>query len=102
MVVGGKCARFGIENIPMRRGSGCDRCQGIGYVGRVAVGELLMANSAIARLVLAKSCTDAIHEAAVAGGMAPLTTDAVSRAQNGITTLEELKRVLPANEEIVP
>jgi type II secretory ATPase GspE/PulE/Tfp pilus assembly ATPase PilB-like protein len=83
------------EDGPFRQGRGCDACQGIGYSGRTALGELLMMNEAIADLILSRARTSVLHEAAVNGGMAPLADDGVLRARQGVTTLDELRRVLP-------
>jgi type II secretory ATPase GspE/PulE/Tfp pilus assembly ATPase PilB-like protein len=92
-------ARFALENAHLRRGAGCDACQGIGYLGRVAVGELLSVDDEVANLILARSTTHTIHEAAVCAGMLPLADDAALRAREGITTVEELNRILPKSRD---
>ena len=79
-----------------RRGGGCDRCEGIGYSGRTAIGELLAVDDVIAELILERTRTITIHEAALASGMTPLAQDGADRVRRGITTLDELHRVLPA------
>ncbi|MBX7255185.1 MAG: GspE/PulE family protein [Candidatus Hydrogenedentes bacterium] len=78
-----------------RQGRGCDACQGIGYRGRTAVGELLHVNGEISDLVLARSRTSVLHEAAIANGMVTLAQDGAARVRAGETTLEELRRVIP-------
>ncbi|MFP4502807.1 MAG: GspE/PulE family protein [Candidatus Hydrogenedentota bacterium] len=77
------------------RGSGCEACEGIGYRSRAAVGELLAMDTALAELVLQRPTTSRLHEAAVAQGMETLLDDAFSKARKGITTVEELFRVMP-------
>ena len=91
--------RFGLENARLRRGAGCDACQDIGYLGRVAVGELLSVDDEVANLILARSTTHTIHEAAVCAGMLPLADDAALRVREGITTVEELNRILPKSKD---
>lgn len=91
--------RFMVDTVPLCRGTGCEVCQGIGYLGRVAAGELLAVDETLSNLILARSTTHAIHEAAVCAGMLPLAEDAAFRVREGVTTLEELKRVLPGNKE---
>ena len=86
--VGGEVATF-------RRGTGCEECEGIGYRGRTAISELLVMNEEIADLVLARSRTRVLHDAAVSGGMITLAEDGVERAERGVTALEELRRVMP-------
>lgn len=77
------------------RGVGCDKCKGIGYRGRASIGELLQVTSEIAEHVLHRPTTAQLHATAVAGGMETLAQDGLKKAQKGITTLEELVRVLP-------
>jgi len=93
-------ARFGLADsgVPFRRGAGCPACLDIGYFDRIAIGELLMTNETIANLVLARSRTYTIHEAALLNGMTALATDAALRVKDGTTTLDELVRVLPPPE----
>jgi type II secretory ATPase GspE/PulE/Tfp pilus assembly ATPase PilB-like protein len=90
--------RFGVEEDEgsrFVRGEGCDRCRGIGYSGRMAIGEMLFVNEEISELVLARSTTRTLHEAAVRNGMATLAEDGMEKVENGSTTLEDLRRVLP-------
>ncbi|MBN2312225.1 MAG: type II/IV secretion system protein [Candidatus Hydrogenedentes bacterium] len=91
------CAQFGVVDGPHRfqRGAGCDACQGIGYLGRTALGELLSVNEEIAELILTRPRTSALHEAALRNHMTPLVEDGLERALDGTTTLEELNRVVP-------
>jgi type II secretory ATPase GspE/PulE/Tfp pilus assembly ATPase PilB-like protein len=81
------------------RAEGCDTCKGIGYRGRIAVGELLLVNDAIAALILQRSRTNLIHEAAVRAGMMTVADDACERVKAGITTMAEVRRILPAPEQ---
>ena len=83
------------EKTVFRRGTGCDGCQGIGYRGRTAIGELLIVNEEVADLVLARSRTRVLHDAVVRSGMVTLVEDGVEKAGLGVTALEELRRVLP-------
>ncbi len=90
-------AQYGIEkgSGSFRRGAGCEKCQGIGYRGRTAMGELLLVNDEISELILDRSRTQVLHEAALRGRMVTLVEDGVGKAEEGLTTLEELRRVLP-------
>ena len=89
--------RFGLAGKEVRfyRGTGCEKCHGIGYRDRTAVGELLLVNEEIANLVLARSRTRTLHDAALRNRMVTLAEDGVEKAREGVTTLEELRRVLP-------
>ncbi len=89
--------RFGVtvDETRLVRGAGCDRCQGIGYRGRTAIGELLLVNEDISERVLARPRTRVLHDAAVRAGMVTLRDDGLDRVTRGLTTLDELRRVLP-------
>lgn len=80
---------------PLMRGRGCPACQGIGYRGRAPLAEWLMMTDGVAELVLNRSRTRVLHEAAVAQGLVTLHSDGLSKAAAGLTTAEELRRVLP-------
>ena len=89
--------RFGIPGHagPFVHGAGCELCQGIGFRGRTAIGEMLAMNEVLAELILARSRTRTIHDAAMAARMVSLRKDGVEKALAGTTTLEELRLVLP-------
>ncbi len=78
------------------RGKGCESCSGIGYRGRASVGELLMVTQEIAEEVLTRPTTARLHEHAVNAGMMTLADDGMEKAKRGITTVEELVRILPS------
>ncbi len=91
------CAAYGITSDAgdFRAGNGCPECEGIGYWGRTAIGELLTVDETISDLVLNRSRTASLHQAAVAAGMNALEHDGIARVTAGVTTLEEMRRVLP-------
>jgi type II secretory ATPase GspE/PulE/Tfp pilus assembly ATPase PilB-like protein len=93
----GVCARYGIAAGAgqFRAGSGCAECEGIGFRGRTAIGELLTVDETIAELILERSRTAVLQNAAVAAGMTTLENAGVACAAAGVTTLTELRRVLP-------
>ena len=73
-------------------GSGCDRCKGRGYIGRVAVIEALPISEAIRRLVIKRASAAIIKNQAINEGMKTLRMVG-EKAMEGITTLEEIWRV---------
>ena len=93
--------RLGIEiegdaKITFYRGRGCDHCHGSGYKGRLGVYELMLITDRVRDLVLQKSSSHVIREAAIDGGMKTLKDDAVAKILLGQTTLEECLRVIYA------
>lgn len=80
------------------RGAGCEKCFQTGYLGRVAIGELLTVNETLSEIILARSRTSLLHQAALDAGMIPMLQDGLARVREGVTTLEELRRVLPTRQ----
>ena len=88
-------ARLGIEQAEtvFYRGSGCDRCKGRGYLGRLAIIEALTVTESIRRLIMKRASAAVIKNQAVAEGMKTLRMVGVDKALEGQTTLEEVLRV---------
>jgi type II secretory ATPase GspE/PulE/Tfp pilus assembly ATPase PilB-like protein len=74
-------------------GSGCDRCKGRGYLGRVAIIEALPVSESIRRLIIKRASSSVIKNQAMTEGMKTLRMVGVEKALEGITTLEEIWRV---------
>ena len=75
------------------RGSGCDRCKGRGYLGRMAIIEALPVSEPIRRLIIKRASATVIKNQAVTEGMKTLRMAGVDKAIEGVTTLEEVWRV---------
>ena len=74
------------------RGNGCEECRGTGYRGRVGIFELLPINAELRELILQKRSSAEIKTAA-RKTMVTMHQDALQKAADGITTLEEILRV---------
>jgi CheY-like chemotaxis protein len=85
-------SRYGVA--PAVRSVGCPRCLGTGYRGRIAVLELATITEALRGLVARGAPTGELLRAAVAAGMRPMREVALERVRGGITTLQEIDRVL--------
>lgn len=75
-------------------GQGCEKCGKTGYLGRVGIHEVLVPDDAIRETILKKVTAGDIKKAAAAGGMATMIEDGFTKAQQGITTIEEILRML--------
>jgi len=84
------------------RASGCHRCLGSGYRGRIAVLELAPVTDGVRGLIARGAPTGELFRAAVAAGMRPMRETALDRVREGITTLEEIDRVLGDAAETTP
>jgi ribosomal protein L40E len=76
------------------RGAGCKSCSGTGYTGRVGIFEVLTVNQKVKSLINADASEQDIFRAAVDGGMTPMHMDGLKKVAAGITTLDELTRVI--------
>jgi type IV pilus assembly protein PilB len=74
------------------KGEGCGQCGGTGYRGRLGVFELMEVTPAITRLVMERANSQDLLAAARAEGMTTMREDAVAKARQGLTTLEEAVR----------
>src|SRR5213594_3737589 len=74
-------------------GTGCSRCKGRGYLGRVALVEALPVSEAIRRLIIKRASAAVIKNQAVTEGMKTLRMVGVEKALEGVTTIEEVWRV---------
>lgn len=75
------------------RGKGCAECGDKGYLGRIAIFEVLPMTEKIGRLVLEHKPASAVETQAVADGMLLMKQDGYLKALTGITTIEEVLRV---------
>jgi type IV pilus assembly protein PilB len=76
------------------RGRGCRHCNNTGYHGRVAISEFLPLLAEIQELVLAKASARDIRRRADALGMTTLAADGWDKVAQGMTTAEEVMRVI--------
>lgn len=84
------------EELTLRRGRGCERCRQTGYKGRTGVHELMMFTDPIRDEILRKSPSHILRRLALEAGMKTLQLDAVMKIGAGITTVEEVLRILYA------
>jgi len=74
---------------------GCDKCDHTGYVGRIGIYELLYLNDSIRGIIRANGSIDKVRDTSRSNGMRLMQEDALSKLMNGMTTLEEILRVIP-------
>jgi len=77
-----------------RRGRGCRVCQGRGISGRTAVFEILMIDEDMRSLILKQASEDELFRVARERGMITLREAALRLVRTGVTTLEEMWRVV--------
>ena len=86
--------------IPFYKSVGCDQCNHTGYRGRIGIYEVMKVTDKMRRLISARAPIDQIREAALSSGMISLGEDGLSKVKSGITTPEELIRVVTEVREM--
>ncbi len=76
------------------RGRGCDNCRGTGFLGRLVVAEILPFSSEMRSLIAQGADPLQIEEVAKKAGFLSFKESARKRILSGLTTVEELARVL--------
>ncbi|MBA2124111.1 type II secretion system protein GspE [bacterium Unc6] len=84
--------RKNIEGKKLYYGTGCERCNNTGYLGRTAICELFIVNDTIRELILQRVSTSELRKAAQAFGMRTLREDGLMKIFDGTTTVEEIIR----------
>ena len=74
------------------KGAGCDTCNNTGYKGRVGLFELMLLNDDLRDMVMANCSTDDLREKAKEYGMVTLRDSGFDKAEEGITTFDEVVR----------
>ncbi len=94
--------KLGLKKSPGKgffRARGCPECRNTGYRGRAGVFEVLVFNARIRELISGGAAEDEIRKAAVDGGLKFISEDGAEKARAGVTSVEELLRVLYVDEE---
>jgi type IV pilus assembly protein PilB len=82
------------DGISLYRKRGCPRCAQTGYKGRIGVYQLMVMTEEIGALAARHASREDLERAAIETGMKMLWDDGVAKAASGLTSLEELGRVL--------
>jgi type IV pilus assembly protein PilB len=85
---------FKATTIPPAHHDCCPKCQGRGYSGRVGVFEILRMNETLSSAVAKRSSTEELRRLALEGGMKTLLGYGLELVRQGLTTLDEVERML--------
>jgi type II secretory ATPase GspE/PulE/Tfp pilus assembly ATPase PilB-like protein/CheY-like chemotaxis protein len=75
-------------------GRGCDECGQSGLKGRIAIHEVLTVTNEVRDLISSRAAEHVIKKAAQRAGMRTLLEDGIDKAARGLTTLDEVLRVV--------
>jgi general secretion pathway protein E/type IV pilus assembly protein PilB len=82
------------------RATGCELCDFQGYRGRIAIMELLRIDAGIDELIARRATTHEIRSRALLQGFTTLADDGLKRVIDGVTSLEELARVVDLTDRM--
>jgi type IV pilus assembly protein PilB len=77
-----------------RRGAGCPACRQSGYAGRVGIYEIVPISGTIARMIESGAAESTVRQQARVEGFSTLTQDAMQKLNGGMTSGEEILRVV--------
>jgi type IV pilus assembly protein PilB len=82
------------DGVGLYRKKGCPRCNQTGYKGRVGVYQLMIMSEELSRLAAQHASREEIERAGMETGMKTLWDDGLQKVASGLTSIEELARVL--------
>lgn len=82
------------EIVSLYRAKSCSRCNKTGYIGRIGIYEVLYVSETIQKMILNKQSAKQIRQAAIEEGMMTMLEDGLLKVRKGITSLEEVLRVI--------
>jgi type IV pilus assembly protein PilB len=77
-----------------KAGEGCEKCNGLAYKGRLGIYEIFTMNDEIKQLTVDKAPAFKILKQAIENGMITMLQDGILKCLEGITSLEEVYRVI--------
>lgn len=82
------------ESFELKRPKGCALCSNTGYKGRLAIQEVLTISERIERMIVERSHSEEVRKVGIEQGMIPLIQAGFSQVARGVTSLEEILRVI--------
>ena len=89
--------KFDLKNKKTYDAVGCDKCNHVGYLDRIAIFEILQINDIIKELISNGESPIKIKKEALKYGYEPLEIDGIRKVINGITNMKELNKKLLIN-----
>ena len=86
--------RLKVPDTQFYAGKGCKNCEGTGYRGRTVISEVMLMSSPIQKAIMDRADASVVRAMAHEEGMETMLEDGVHKAVKGLTTLEEVARVV--------
>ena len=72
---------------------GCSKCNNTGYYGRIGIFEMFVIDDQMEKLILSSPSSIQVKELAIKQGMSTMHEDGLLKVKQGLTTIDEVKRV---------
>jgi type II secretory ATPase GspE/PulE/Tfp pilus assembly ATPase PilB-like protein len=86
------------EQFTIYRPAGCQECDFLGYKGRMAIFELLKFDKGLDELITRNASVNAMYDHAIGRGFISMAEDGLRRVRDGLTTVDEVSRVVDLTE----
>jgi len=73
---------------------GCPKCQNTGYHGRIGIFEMIKIDEDVRRMIVSRKDSSYIRDSCIKKGMKTMLDDGIDKVINGITTIDEVLRVI--------
>jgi type IV pilus assembly protein PilB len=85
-----------LESLPetLYMGKGCNLCGHSGFIGQTGIFEILKVSESIKQSILTKGSAGSLRQQAIREGMKTMFEDGLEKVEQGVTTLEEILRVI--------
>jgi len=80
---------------------GCPKCNQRGYKGRLSLMEVLKMDKVMDEMISHSASMRELHEMAVSKGFQPLAEDGIRYILNGVTSLDEVSRVVDLTDRVM-
>lgn len=81
-------------SLTVYHGKGCKECDDSGYKGRIGIHEVMLIDDELRAAILRRASAAELKDLAIKNGMTTMIEDGIKKALKGITTLEEILRVV--------
>ncbi|WP_455716712.1 GspE/PulE family protein [Anaerosporobacter sp.] len=94
-----KLLKYDVDsNLKLYKARGCSHCNNTGFYGRIGVYEIMNITPELKEVIAINKSTDAIEKCALNQGMNTLRISAAKKVIEGITSIDEMKRVIYEND----
>ncbi len=88
------------QTLKLYQAVGCEKCNGVGYKGRIGIFEAVVADETMQELMPQNPSETEIRKAAKKQGILDMKEDGIIKALKGVTSIEEVKSVVDIYEDI--